>query len=304
MAKGDRRMFGYVMANQSSLSEEAKERYRAAYCGLCHTLGRTHGSLSRLTLNYDLTFLAIFLAALDEEDVRSFWGRCGLHPLKKRKYLSCPALDYAADMNIALSYYNLLDNWRDDHSYVSRAEAALLRRECRRVEEAYPRQSLRRLAEMEKNNELNPDLPASCFGRLMAEIFVRQEDERAQTLRRFGFFLGKYIYLLDAVLDLKKDIKQEKYNPLIAYPSDGFRDSLCLLMNDCTLAFQEFPHLRQDELLRNILYSGVWLRFDLRQAQEEQKQRKRQEKAEKKTARHPKTPRNTKNEKEKRETIE
>lgn len=271
-------MFGYVMANGSSLSDEEKKRYKSAYCGLCHALGRLHGSFSRLTLNYDLTFLAIFLAALYDEDAQRAEGKCLPHPLKKHQYLTAPAVDYAADMNIALSYYNLLDNWQDDRNHMAWVEAKLLARQCRRVETAYPRQcaaiqkSLQKLAAMEQQNELNPDLPAACFGRLMAEIFVRREDEYSTNLRRFGFALGKFIYLLDAMLDLKKDIKQEKYNPLITFPKESFREILCLLMADCTSAFGEFPHLQQDELLTNILYSGVWMKFEMQQNKENKKE--------------------------------
>lgn len=267
-------MFGYVMANSGSLSESEKKRYKLAYCGLCHALGQRHGTFSRLTLTYDLTFLAIFLTALYDEDVKSDTGSCLPHPLKKHSYFSTPALDYAADMNIALSYYNLLDDWQDDHNHMARLEAKLLAKHCRQVESAYPRQcaaireSLKGLAEMEQQNELNPDLPAACFGRLMAEIFVRREDKYAPALRRFGFALGKFIYLLDAMLDLKKDIKQEKYNPLVTYPTTGFREILCLLMADCTAAFAEFPHLQKDELLTNILYSGVWMKFEMQQQKE------------------------------------
>lgn len=280
-------MFGYVMANQDGLSVEAKERYRAAYCGLCHALGRRHGSFSKLTLNYDLTFLALFLTALYEENTETKEGRCGLHPFKKHKYCYNDAVDYAADMNIALSYYNFLDNWQDDKSVISRAEAGILRKECARVEEQYPRQcnaikeSLQVLGKMEKDNVLNPDLPAACFGRLMAEIFVKTEDEFALNLRKFGFALGKFVYLLDAMVDLKKDIKKEKYNPLITFPADMFRDSLCLLMNDCTLAFGEFDNLQKDELLLNILYSGVWIKFELYQAKENKKTEKTLKKKEK-----------------------
>lgn len=271
-------MFGYVMANSGSLSESEKERYKSAYCGLCHALGQRHGSLSRLTLTYDLTFLAIFMAALYDEDMESKQGYCLPHPLKRHRYFIAPAMDYAADMNIALSYYNLLDDWQDDHNHIAHAEAKLLARRCRKVETTHPRQcaaiqeALQELAAMEQQNELNPDLPAACFGRLMAEIFVRREDEYAPDLRRFGFALGKFIYLLDAMLDLKQDIKNEKYNPLVTYSGESFREILCLLMADCTAAFAEFPHLREDELLNNILYSGVWMKFEMQQ-QKENKQK-------------------------------
>ena len=275
-------MFGYVMANQDGLSAEAKERYHAAYCGLCHALGERHGQKSRLTLTYDLAFLAVFLSALYEEKGVFAEGRCFLHPLKKHKLLTGGAVNYAADMNVALSYYNLLDNWQDDKSYFARAEAALLKKQCAAVEKQYPqqcraiREALAALAKIERDNVLNPDLPANCFGNLMAEIFAWQEDDNAPKLRRFGFALGKYIYLLDAVLDLKKDIKNEKYNPLVNFPRENFRDSLSLLMADCTAAFNEFSALREDELLLNILYSGVWLKYEAANAKDAKTKEKRQ----------------------------
>lgn len=273
-------MFGYVMANANGLSEEDKKRYRAAYCGLCHTLGKLHSQFSRLTLNYDLTFLAIFHSALYNEDYQYEKGLCLPHPFKSHHYFWTPSMDYAADMNIALSYYNLLDDWQDDKDYKAKAEAMLLKNAMKKVEAKYPRQckaiseSLQILSEMERDDVLNPDLPASCFGRLMAEIFVREEDQYAGDLRRFGFALGKYIYLLDAVLDLKKDIKAEKYNPLILTPTESFYEILCLLMGDCTAAFSSFSHLQNDELLKNILYSGVWMKYEMRQVKENKKKEK------------------------------
>jgi len=57
-------MFGYVVANMEKLTDEEKQRYRAFYCGLCKTLGNRHGKISRITLNYDMAFLIIFLSAL------------------------------------------------------------------------------------------------------------------------------------------------------------------------------------------------------------------------------------------------
>lgn len=273
-------MFGYVTANLAALSDEAKARYQASYCGLCHALGRLHGSLSRLTLTYDLTFLAIFHSLLYEENQQLKKGHCPPHPLKAHEYICTPSVDYAADMNIALSYYNLLDDWQDDKNYGARLEAAVLKKSFLQVQAKYPRQceaieqSLKALSAMERDNVLNPDLPAACFGQLMAEIFVRNEDQYANDLRRFGFALGKFIYLLDAMVDLKKDIQKEKYNPVITLPTDSFREILCLLMSDCTAAFGKFENLQNDELLNNILYSGVWLKFEMQQAKENKKKEK------------------------------
>ena len=43
-------MFGYVIPNQAALDDEAKARYRTAYCGLCRRIGALHGLRGRLTL--------------------------------------------------------------------------------------------------------------------------------------------------------------------------------------------------------------------------------------------------------------
>ena len=40
-------MFGYVIPNQAALDDEAKARYRTAYCGLCRRIGALHGLRGR-----------------------------------------------------------------------------------------------------------------------------------------------------------------------------------------------------------------------------------------------------------------
>ena len=52
------------------LTEEQLERYRGCYCGLCRSLQERHGELSRLTLNYDMTFLVLLLGSLYEPEER------------------------------------------------------------------------------------------------------------------------------------------------------------------------------------------------------------------------------------------
>ena len=57
-------MFGYVIANPDSLTPEELARYKSCYCGLCRELRIRHGSLSRLTLTYDMTFLVLLLESM------------------------------------------------------------------------------------------------------------------------------------------------------------------------------------------------------------------------------------------------
>lgn len=57
-------MFGFVTANTGELSKEQKIRYNAVYCGICRRIRQQHSNVARLTLNYDMTFLALLLMSL------------------------------------------------------------------------------------------------------------------------------------------------------------------------------------------------------------------------------------------------
>jgi len=261
-------MFGYVVANLDKLAVEEKKQYRACYCGLCKALGTRHGILSRFTLTYDMTFLVLFLSALYKTEVTIKTERCIIHPLKPHEYLQNEITNYAADMNVVLAYYNFLDDWTDDRKILSLCASKLFEREYKRIEALYPNQCtviskcLTELYEIEKSGELNPDIPANCFGKLMGEIFVFREDNYAEKLRAFGISLGKFIYIMDGCIDLKSDIKNERYNPLITSSSENFRDILNLLMADCIENYKQLPINQDKELIENILYSGVWTKYE------------------------------------------
>lgn len=261
-------MFGYVVANIDKLTLEEKKQYQSCYCGLCKALGTRHGTISRITLTYDMTFLVLFLSALYETENKIKTQHCIMHPIKKHEYWQNEITDYAADMNVALAYYNFLDDWQDERKVLSFCEAKLFEKENNRIAAQYPNQCnaiktcLTELSKIEKSGELSPDIPANCFGKLMGEIFVMQEDEYAENLRGFGMALGKFIYIMDACLDLKADIKKEQYNPLITLPSENFSDILNLLMADCAEKYKKLPISQYKNLIENILYSGVWTKYE------------------------------------------
>ena len=261
-------MFGYVVVNMDKLTPEEKKQYQSCYCGLCKALGTRHGILSRITLTYDMTFLILVLSALYKTDSVNQTERCIIHPFKPHEYLHNEIIDYAADMNVALAYYNFLDNWTDDKNILSLFEAKLFEHEYKVIQAQYPNQCdaisrcLAELSEIEKSGELNADIPANCFGKLMSEIFVLKEDEYAENLRGFGRSLGKFIYIMDACLDLKSDIKNERYNPLIALSSENFSDILNLLMADCAENYKQLSINESYELIENILYSGIWTKYE------------------------------------------
>ena len=107
-------MFGYVTIYRKDLTESALDCYQGYYCGLCEALGRRYGSPGRMTLSYDMTFASILQSALYDPDTVHSTGRCLPHPIKARPRAANAYVDYAADMSIALAYYNYLDDWQDE----------------------------------------------------------------------------------------------------------------------------------------------------------------------------------------------
>lgn len=265
-------MFGFVLANRSLLTEVQLARYRSCYCGLCGEIAHTYGSLQRFALNYDMTFLVLLLSSLYEPEETSSNVRCIAHPWKPHAQWRNDFTAYAAAMNVALAYYQCMDNWEDESKLLSRLEAKIFSPCLPSVESAYPRQisairsCLEELHHIEQLNIQEPDTGANLFGSLMQEIFVVQEDRWAPFLRQMGMALGRFIYLLDAVLDLPGDLKAGRYNPFRTRAADGFTKStyfpvLQILLGECTDAFERLPLVQDVDILRNILYSGVWLRY-------------------------------------------
>ena len=120
------------------------------------------------------------------------------------------------------------------------------------------------------------DAVSGCFGELMAELFDYKQDHWSPELRSIGFHLGKFIYLLDAYDDLARDEKKGAYNPLRTLSrqpgyEEEMREIFELLLARCARSFERLPCVEDADLLRNILYSGVWLKYNCKQAKETQK---------------------------------
>ncbi len=260
-------MFGYIMANSKKLTEEEQNVVRYYYCGLCEAIKNRHGHVHRMTLSYDMTFLAILLSSLTDEPLKQKKGICPSHPFKPHTFYSGRYIDYAADMNILLSYYNLMDDWHDDNNMISAGGALLIKDSLKIIDYWYPekhsavKKTLRQLGELEADNELNPDLAANCFAPLLGEVFAFPGSEQYERLYDFGAALGKFIYIMDASLDLKEDVQKQRYNPLISFPSEQFPMILNMLMSDCMNRYRKLDVCCNQGLIENILYSGIWTKY-------------------------------------------
>lgn len=265
-------MFGYIAINKAEMKFRDFDIYHAYYCGLCKDLKERYGRSGQITLSYDMTFLIILLSGLYEPPAEDSIRNCVAHPFQKHAARTNEITQYAADMNIVLSYYKCLDDWTDEHKKKAWINSRLLRSKVKQIEKTYPekvkliRDMLAQISSCEKANEQDLDKMAGLFGEIMAEIFVWKQDIWKDSLHRMGFFLGKFIYLMDAYEDIEKDAVSGNYNPFMTIKDHENFDSECqnmlmMQMAECCRAFERLPIVQDAGILRNILYSGVWAKF-------------------------------------------
>lgn len=272
MSEGGRALFGYVITNCKTLTDEQRARFRALYCGMCKTLKARYGNLGRFTLSYDMTFVAMVLSALYEPEEEQGREKCPPHPFKAHDYVINPTMDYAVDLNVALAYHKCMDNWQDDRSLASAAAARALERAYRTARTRRPEKCLAIERWMEEIREFEGrgleeiDPPMNMTGKMLGTLFQYRDDYWAEQLYKMGDGLGRFIYFMDAYDDLESDVRHRKFNPLKAMMhQENFeeicKDGLTMMMADCADAFEQLPVVKDADLIRNILYSGVWAKY-------------------------------------------
>lgn len=272
-------MFGYVKLYKPELKIRDYEVYKAVYCTLCRTLGREYGLWARLFLSYDLTFYVLLRkAVLQAEPDCCVRGRCRFNPLKKCGYISGDGSIFktAAALTILLAFCKLKDNIRDG-GFFKRLSCRLLypymllkfKKAKRREPELEALVSGAVKAQERVENERPPsmDRAADPSARALAGIFslgIADENMR-RVAERFGYCLGRWVYLADAYDDLDKDLKSGNYNPYIleysigtpSYDTDEMVKSLRLTASEAALAFNLLDLKQYGDILSNIVYDGL-----------------------------------------------
>lgn len=276
-------MFGYIFPDKPELKVKEFELFKAYYCGLCKAIGQCSGQLGRFVLNYDSSFLGMFLSSFNEgpEDIKI--ENCIAHPLARKPMIrGSSILKYAADINIILAYYKLEDDYRDEKSIKSLSLMGML-------SSAYKKSILRNrdkgmlikkrldeLSELEKSSCKSIDQSAEPFSKLTEEIFaygpICENKNTERLLRWFGYNIGKWIYILDAYDDIEKDIKNQNFNPILnqfCYNNGeaiDFKDNvkenimftLTYTLGEASKAYELLDIRKNKEIIENIIYGGMY----------------------------------------------
>ena len=287
-------MFGYVTVNRPEMKVKELEVYRSYYCGLCHALHRRYGRKGQMVLSYDATFLTLLLTGVYEPEESERRGRCLVHPAILHRETANRYTEYAADMDVMLAYLKAVDDWKDEKKHSAKFLAMLLHHDYCTLRSRYPRQaralarSLKALSRMEQKTRAKGagapgqlsyaeqmsgvleriDRAAGYTGSFFGEMCAAHQDHWEADLRETGFYLGKFIYLMDAYDDLEADGRNGSFNVLAELKrleEEHFEQVLKEILLDtaacCCRSFERLPILKNVELLRNILYSGIWVRF-------------------------------------------
>lgn len=263
-------MFGYIKTNKMELKYREIIAYKGYYCGICMTLKREYGNLSRLSLNYDTTFLQILLTSLYEPQDYGEKLRCISHPHKKEVVITNEISKYCSAMNIILTYYKLKDDVEDDNSIKAKALLTMIKPAFEKASLEYEDKTkvigalLKQLWELEKEKCSDVEALAEIFGDIMGEVFSYKEDVFRKNLYQTGFYLGKYIYILDAFDDLEEDIRLEKYNPFKNQNPDKeyIKNQLFFLLSCVNEELDRLPLIRNKGIIDNILFSGIVQRLN------------------------------------------
>ena len=275
-------MFGYVKLFKPTITMGEYEQYKGIYCTLCKRLGKRYGLLSRFTLSYDMTFLALLQMATEDQDADFCPSRCSFNPTKRcLKAQNTAAIDRAADIGTILTYYKLRDTLADE-GYLKRmaARCALpfAKRAHKKAKQNVPAidQAVERMmiaqARLEAEACASIDRAAEPFALLLQTLAgdIAADDSQRRVLERFGYCLGRWVYLMDAVDDLADDLEEERYNPYILARNlregdeQGVKEArayslftLNACLAECKAAYDLLEIRRFDGILRNILEEGM-----------------------------------------------
>lgn len=269
-------MFGYVKVYKPELKMKEFEMYRGIYCSLCKQLGKSYGILSRLILNYDMTFLSTLLLASNESESEFKKSHCTFCYAKKCVCCTLPddSLEYAAAITIIMAYHKVLDNIHDSKFFKKFGSALVLpyfKLKHKNASKRYPEISsvIEEQMNIQKDVEKDKtacvdraaDASAKALGNIVAFKFPKEQKEQAY---RFGYCLGRFVYICDALDDLEKDLKNNNYNAFLESGETNFlsiRDNSYSILDttadEMAKAYESLRLIRYKSILDNIVYYGL-----------------------------------------------
>ncbi len=267
-------MFGYVRPLIAELKVSELNTYKAVYCGFCNKLSEKWGVFARFFLNYDFTFLVMLVQSLEQSQPTFTHLRCPYKPFKKIPHLvSDHPLDFAADSAAIMFHYKYADDIADSSSSASlksRLLQSATKPSFKTASERLPEVSEAVRVAMNEQYALeadNPSLDRAChptaqaLGQILA-VACKNSPQR-EDAERFGYMLGRYVYLCDALDDRESDIKSGNFNPLIGLEPERIEQAFYHTIFEAQEAYSLLNLHYFKEITDNIVYLGLENTFNL-----------------------------------------
>ena len=269
-------MFGYLQPFKDELRMKDHQLYKSVYCGLCKSMKKEYGILSSLTLNYDCTVLAMLYMSLRNEGCHVHIGRCTVNPLKKCMLCSTEgeALRFSGAVSVIMGYHKLMDTMKDSGIFKRTAAAfarLFLRHSYKKAVRAYEKIDALTAEMMDaqaaaEESDAGIDRCADPTAKLISKLCMgfSPHESSAHILEVFGFYVGRWIYIMDAADDLEKDIKHKSFNPFRKYYSGNIKETMAycnevlnMTASQIVLSYELLETGAYKAVLDNIIYYGL-----------------------------------------------
>ena len=268
-------MFGYIKPDNPYLYLKDETLYKALYCGICKSIGKTCGQRARFTLSYDLAFMNAIAHNVMGKDVVINKETCVAHPIKKRPVAEPDEIsNMLACVNVILAYYKVKDDIFDEKK--GGIKSSFITKGYKRAKARFPKidgivkSGYEKLLVLEKQNVDSIDIVSDCFAEMMKEISNEVFCEFAtDSTNELFYALGKWVYLIDALDDYDKDIKKKNFNVFYnSYKNSDYvsliaehKEDICFIFNGIfSQIINNYKNVKtkyNTDLVVNILSRGI-----------------------------------------------
>lgn len=271
-------MFGYVRVNKPEMKVKEYETYRGIYCSLCKAMKKHYGIFSTALLSYDITFLVLMRLSFLNKIPSFKGGRCPYNPTKKCNFcLNCEEeFRYAASVSIMMFYFKVKDNIADGSffrrilMYLVLPYASLKYRKAKKLYGEVAllvEDNMKSQSKTEQSGTDSTDLAAHNSADALGKILSCGIEDKDGNIYRFGYGVGKWVYLCDALDDIEKDINKNNYNVFVKkynLTSDADESTKAEIKNSLNLslallaeAYENTENKTLKPIVENIIYEGT-----------------------------------------------
>ena len=269
-------MFGYLDVDKGTLEKGQLGLWQSFMCGLCFSTKKLYGNFPRMLITNDVNFFNVLFHSITNRDVELDKSHCFSHPVKKQTVTKPDELtDRLSAAGVLLTYWNVYDDTVDGGSMGKKTALKALSRAYTKAKRDFPEldevlaKRYGQLRELEQGSCASIDRVAHAFAQLAQDFATLVlGDSATEHVETLCYNLGKWIYLIDALDDVVKDLKRKDYNPFVSYYNvervqdlskkrDELQFEMFAVLNRVASAYNDLNLQKYTCLLDNVIYKSI-----------------------------------------------